>query len=305
MDAEPELEPVSLALTRPPMMLGVRYEYFALKRHGHGRRLHRDLAALDLRARHPDPPRRRVPLRPRSLHLPRAGGAPLQAPGGVANAAFCAPRATGRKRWVARALRRDLALGAVAARDLDQSLHIPYLRHVEDRVILTKQGFLVAFIALGGLCFQTLDQADLNLRYVNRNVNLRALGSSRFAVYGHVIRRTVQPTLDGEFENPFLAEIDARYQASLEAKRLFVNEIVLSVIRRPMQGRIGLVESAFDLFRREAAGEEPRAQALSELIEVATALKRDLSAYNARILSVVRRAKAASSRSPSSSSPSF
>jgi type IV secretion system protein VirB3 len=30
MDAEPELEPVSLALTRPPMMLGVRYEYFAL-----------------------------------------------------------------------------------------------------------------------------------------------------------------------------------------------------------------------------------------------------------------------------------
>jgi type IV secretion system protein VirB4 len=190
---------------------------------------------------------------------------------------------------VARALRRNLALGAVAARDLDQSLHIPYLRHVEDRVILTKQGFLVAFVALGGLCFQTLDQADLNLRYVNRNVNLRALGSSRFAVYGHVIRRAVQPTLDGEFDNPFVAELDARYRASLEAKRLFVNEIVLSIIRRPMQGRIGLVESAFDLFRREAAGEEPRAQALRELIEVVTALKRDLSAYNARILSVARR----------------
>lgn len=30
MDVEPDIEPLSVALTRPPMMLGVRYEYFAL-----------------------------------------------------------------------------------------------------------------------------------------------------------------------------------------------------------------------------------------------------------------------------------
>lgn len=191
---------------------------------------------------------------------------------------------------VAAALRRDLAFGQAAARDLPQSLHIPYLRHVHDQAIVTKQGFLLAFLQLGGLCFQTLDQADINLRHVNRNVNLRALGSSRFAVYGHVIRRAVEPKLEGAFDNPFLAELDARYQASLQSKRLFVNEIVLTLIRRPMQGRIGLVDRIVDQFRRELGGREPQREALAELLEVATALKRDLAPYGARILSVVPRA---------------
>jgi type IV secretion system protein VirB4 len=110
---------------------------------------------------------------------------------------------------VATALRKDLQYGKVAAQEMKQSAHIPYLRHVEDTIVKTKQGFLVSVIKLSGLCFQTLDQSEINLRYHNRNTNIRGLGSSRFAIYGHVIRRAVAPEIAGEFENPFTRELDA------------------------------------------------------------------------------------------------
>ncbi len=190
---------------------------------------------------------------------------------------------------VASSLRADLRYGPVARREMGQAVHVPYLRHLDDQTILTKQGFLVSVLRLTGLCFQTLDQADINLRYINRNVNIRALGSSRFAIVGHVIRRAVEPRLEGHFENPFLAELDARYMASLQAKRLFVNEIYLSIIRRPMAGKIGAVDRVFDLFRKEVAGQEPRREQMIELQEMVSALARDLAPYGATPLSVVRR----------------
>ena len=43
----------------------------------------------------------------------------------------------------------------IAARDGRQADHLPYLRHVHDRVIKTKQGFYLGVIRLNGLCFQT------------------------------------------------------------------------------------------------------------------------------------------------------
>ena len=42
---------------------------------------------------------------------------------------------------VAAALRKDLRYGKVAAQEMKQSEHIPYLRHVEDTIVTTKQGF--------------------------------------------------------------------------------------------------------------------------------------------------------------------
>lgn len=190
---------------------------------------------------------------------------------------------------LAGALRDTLRFGREAAREMAQATHIPYLRHVEDTILLTKQGFLVSVINLGGLCFQTLDQADINLRYTNRNVNIRALGSSRFAVYGHVIRRAISAELEGDFENPFTRELDARYMAALGERRMFVNEMYLTVVRRPMQGRIGVVDQLFDLFRKEVSGLEPQREAQAELRDVCQAITRDMAAYGARVLSVVRR----------------
>ncbi|NDU79243.1 type VI secretion protein, partial [Actinomadura sp. DSM 109109] len=77
----------------------------------------------------------------------------------------------------------DLKFGRERRREKPAAMHIPYLRHVDDNLIVTKSGFLVGAIQLSGLPFQTMDQAELNSRMFNRNTTFRNLSTSRFAVY--------------------------------------------------------------------------------------------------------------------------
>src|SRR5690606_32031338 len=114
----------------------------------------------------------------------------------------------------------------------------PYLRHVDDNLIVMKSGFLVGVIQLSGLPFQTMDQAELNSRMFNRNTTFRNLSTSRFADYTTIIRRHAAPDIEGDFDNPIVAELDDRYMDELRARNLFVNEGYLTVIRRPMVGRV-------------------------------------------------------------------
>ena len=159
----------------------------------------------------------------------------------------------------------DLKFGKERRQEMGVKEHVPFLRHVDDHVMVTKAGFLVCVVRMGGLPFQTMDQAEINARVLNRNTTLRNLSSSRFAVYSTIIRRHITPEIEGEFDNPFVAELDARYMDALSAKSLFINEVYLTVIRRTMVGKIGWVDKALDAFRLSSAGDESREDALKEL----------------------------------------
>ena len=50
-------------------------------------------------------------------------------------------------------------------------------------------------IALRGLLFETADTDELNYRKRLRDATLQAIGSSRFAIYHHVVRRRVETSL--------------------------------------------------------------------------------------------------------------
>jgi type IV secretion system protein VirB4 len=178
---------------------------------------------------------------------------------------------------------------ALRARDGRQADHLPWLRHVSDRIVKTRSGHFMGVIALSGLSFQTLDQADLNLRYFGRNQTVVGLGSSRYALYGHVIRREIAPAIDGGFDNPFALELDARYVQALGRRKMFVNDIYLSVLRRPMQGKVGLIDALIQQFRAVGSDGEPEQEIVTELSETLDAMARDMSAYGARVLSVVER----------------
>src|SRR5829696_5759019 len=138
---------------------------------------------------------------------------------------------------VARIILDELTFGAVSRREQPLAGHIPYLRHVSDDVVKTKDGQLVSSIALDGYCFETADQADINARLLTRNVLVKTLGNSRYAIHSHIIRREVEPTIAGGFRDPFCAELDTRYAAQLGRRRMFVNDLYLTVVRRPLQGQ--------------------------------------------------------------------
>ncbi len=148
---------------------------------------------------------------------------------------------------------------------------LPYARHVDDATIETRDGRLMQVLHLRGFAFETADTDELNYRKTVRETMLRGVANSRFALYHHVVRREVQPELDGaEFPDAFSRGLDASWRERLDTRRLYVNELFLTLIRRPMGGRVGVLAEVFKGLR----GAGDRAEREAEFA-------RDLAALNA------------------------
>jgi type IV secretion system protein VirB4 len=169
--------------------------------------------------------------------------------------------------------------------------HLPYARHVDDVTLATRDGLLLQTIRLGGLLFETSDTDELNYRSDLRDAMLRSIGSSRFAIYHHVVRRRAETLLEAEFPDAFSARLDARWRERLATREMFVNELFLTIVRRPMQGRVGLLDRLRD-FAGRAATDRKAAQAsdVRALSAASDALVAALGSYTPRLLSVYRSA---------------
>src|ERR1700709_610093 len=129
-----------------------------------------------------------------------------------------------------------------AAREKPAGHHLPYARPVDGHTIETRDGLLMQVIQLRGLLFETADTDEINYRKALRDAMLQAIGSSRFAVYPHVIRREADVELTDKFPDDFSTKLDAAWRARLAARKLYVNDIFLTLVRRPMQGRVGIAD---------------------------------------------------------------
>ena len=193
---------------------------------------------------------------------------------------------------VARALLDELTYGAVSRRERPVASHVPYTRHVDDHIIRTRDGLVLTIYKLDGYSFETSDISEVNARLLGRNDIVRTLANSRFALVSHIVRREVQPRIDSTFDNAFCAELDERYNAALSKRRMFVNDLYLTIVRRPLQGQAGTFDMMLTklLGRKDEAGESvARQTALNELRDVATAVRESLAAYGVRQLGVVNR----------------
>lgn len=167
--------------------------------------------------------------------------------------------------------------------------HLPYARHVNDRVIATRDGLLLTFIQLDGFAFETAEAEEINHRKALRDAMLRGIASSRHAVYQHILRREIASELPGDFPDPFSRALDEIWRARLQRKRLYRNDLFLTLVRRPLRGRAGLLERlARPLIAARAQGGvgEDLAQEMRELEAAAEALLATLAAYGPRRLQV-------------------
>jgi type IV secretion system protein VirB4 len=176
-----------------------------------------------------------------------------------------------------RAVEREMAAGH----------HLPYARHVDDNTIETRDGLLMQFIHLRGLLFETADTDELNYRKALRDAMLQAIGSSRFALYHHVVRRRADVDLAASFPDTFSTELDAAWRARLAAKQLYVNDLYLTLIRRPLKGRVGIADRVRGFLGD--AGRSPSvgaAQEVRQLDQARDAVLAQLGSYQPRILGV-------------------
>lgn len=194
---------------------------------------------------------------------------------------------------ISRLVRKEMRFGSDAKRERSVAAHIPYSRHVDDTTLRTKDGLLVSVLKLDGFCFETADMAEINGKLEGRNTILRTLGNSRFAVYGHMVRRRLEPELDGMFDNAFADELNRRYTAQLRQRRMFVNDMYVTIVRRPLRGQVGLIDAvARNIFSGRAAKDRARgerqgeSEELRELRDAVHAVHEVLEDYQARILGI-------------------
>ena len=131
-----------------------------------------------------------------------------------------------------RAARKEVAAG----------VHLPYLAQIDDHTILTRHDQLMQIIKLDGLPFETIARPALDARLAVRDAMLQSIGSSRFAIVHHVVRHSVEARFEGRFGDPFSAELDLAWRDRLATRRLFVNDLYLTLIVRPLRGRAGWAE---------------------------------------------------------------
>lgn len=170
--------------------------------------------------------------------------------------------------------------GERAHKEKPVGAHLPWSHQVDSHTIATHDGRLMQFIRVAGLPFETADSDELNYRADLREAMLQALGGSRFAITHHIIRRQIDPDLPGSFPDEFSRRLNARWSERLATRELFVNDLVLGIIRRPFQGKAGLVDQVGRLFRRlPDQGKAERANDLRQLNTASEAVLSALSNY--------------------------
>jgi type IV secretion system protein VirB4 len=162
---------------------------------------------------------------------------------------------------------------------------LPYLRHLNEGTVLTRDGLLIQVLRLDGFPFETVDNEELNYRKQVRESLYRGAANSRLALYHHIVRRRVTPELAAEFDDPFCARLDRNWREKLAERRLFVNELFLTLVRRPLQGNAGFAERLFRSAARESGNIAAELRALDAVRENFVAA---LAPYGARLLTTYR-----------------
>lgn len=202
-----------------------------------------------------------------------------------------------KSQYLAMQLLPSLSHGArTVKREQPAGFHLPYARHLNDHTIETRDGLLMQVIHLRGLLFETADTGELNYRKDLRDAVLRAIGSSRFAVYHHIVRQQADIDLKADFPDRFSQELGELWADRLAAKQLYVNDLYLTLVRRPLQGRIGAADRIRSLFSRTVEDSTvARNYELSQLDAGRGALTAALGDYEPRLLSVYETAHGACS----------
>ncbi|RZS70625.1 type IV secretion system protein VirB4 [Phyllobacterium myrsinacearum] len=189
---------------------------------------------------------------------------------------------------VATGLKSSLVHGWRIFADRSIGSHIPYLRPVANGVIGTKTGCLLSTIRLNGFSFETADIDEINLLQKNRNTALRAIASlGSFSLYSHTIRRKVRPTLPADTGNPFITRLDAQYQRHIARHEMFVNDLYLTLVIRPLFAHDTALSRL--LPRGRDAGRRIRQELCDRLAEGISALVKTLDAYGPKPLRDVER----------------
>ncbi|WP_299869842.1 VirB4 family type IV secretion/conjugal transfer ATPase [uncultured Roseobacter sp.] len=176
----------------------------------------------------------------------------------------------------ARALRRE-----ITATD-----YLPFLRHADAHTIVTTGRGAFQMLKIEGASFRTADPSGINALHDGLNHHIRNIADDNVMIYSHVIRSEDQSYPGGEFASGFGQWLDSTYRAQIERKRLFRNDLYLTIYMQPR----GIAGSRFASGIRRARNSQVEADQdlLDQLADKASLLAKNLARYGARRLGLVK-----------------
>ena len=183
----------------------------------------------------------------------------------------------------------------IMSNEYSSSGFIPYKSYWNNNTIITHDNSLMQVIKVNGFSFETADDEDLDIKKNLRNMLFKGLGNSGIGLYLHVIRRK-QPAYPDNYApidmpDGFALYLDERWVQRHKKKKSFVNELYISVIKKPASS--GALSGFENLIKKVIRGTDKVAwqasmQELFEDLEEATArVVNSLRDYSPQILGIV------------------
>ncbi|KAK0341601.1 CagE, TrbE, VirB, component of type IV transporter system, partial [Friedmanniomyces endolithicus] len=161
-------------------------------------------------------------------------------------------------------------------RETEFRAQLPYARHVNDHVVALDSGALMMVFQVAGASFETADALDLNDWHVKLNQAWRNLADDRLAVWHHVVRREVEPSPSTGHASAFAAGLAEAYDARMASRRLWVNELFVTLVLHP--GRDG-ADRAAAMMRRLRQARRDDGEVMTAQVRRLEEAGRDLAQY--------------------------
>lgn len=178
----------------------------------------------------------------------------------------------------------------VRSRELEPETFIPYVRHIDERMLALDSRALMVVIALEGVSFETADTLDLNALHRDLNTLYRNIADERLALWTHVVRRRDNEYPDGEFSNAFSRALNDKYRNRMIGEDLFRNDLYLSLVWHPGKDAAERVAAFLSKLRKaRRGGVELDEDALKHLDDVIVDVTAGLKRFGPRVLTLQER----------------
>ena len=111
--------------------------------------------------------------------------------------------------------------------------YVPFTAHVDQNTLKTKQGDFIQIFRLEGIAHETADDDEINTWHEQLNMFMRNINSPHVVLWTHVVRKESGEYVGGTFRPGFAHDLNEKYRRSVSGKRLFVNELYLTLLYRP------------------------------------------------------------------------
>lgn len=166
--------------------------------------------------------------------------------------------------------------------------HIPYTIHINEHVVKTHNGYVMAF-KLAGLGFENADDEQLNGWHERLNVFYRNLAKPNISIWQTVVRHREDTYPDGKFEPGFAHDLNEKYRQRISQETLMINDIYLAVVYRPQPSQFGKTAMSFlGRLNKEAIRQEQE-EALEEITKLQQHVMAALKRYDPEPLGIYQK----------------